>query len=228
MNDSTQIGCYEEVYKKLCTSLIEKGLALEELNNYENFKDLMSEEVFERIIKNKKNRQKKRCRTKKRFKEILLLKNSLKKDSVIVFGTLTLDNKHLNLKEDSYIREINKWLKHHFVYSILNKDYGKKNEREHYHFVGLTTEVLEELKTSENRPKKSKKGYILYELQNKDYKLGFEPTLCIIDFDKDDIEKTVSYLLKLNNHSNKITTRNRIRIVKSTLMRFIELRPLKE
>lgn len=224
MNDSTQISCYEEVYKKVCNGLVKNGLALEELNNYENFKDFMKEEVFERLMKNKKNRQQKRHRTKERFKEILILKNSLKKDSNIVFGTLTLDNKHLALKKDTYIREINKWLKKHFLYAILNKDFGTKNEREHYHFVGLSTEILEELKTSENRPKKSKKGYVLYELEKKDYKLGFEPTLCIVDLNKNDIDKTIAYLLKLNNHSNKTTARNRTRIIKSSLMRLIELR----
>lgn len=227
MNDNT-IVCYEEMYKARCKQLKEdRGLALEELNKYENFKDILSESVFKVIINRKSNRRNKRYRAKKRFKELYILKESLECESNIVFGTITLDNKHLSLKEDTYIREINKWLKEHFHYSILNKDYGKKNEREHYHFIGLTVEPLEELKTSENKPKKSKKGYILYELAYKNYKLGFEPTLCKIDLEVNDLDKTINYLLKLNNHSTKITSRNRVRIVKSPLMRLFELRPIK-
>lgn len=215
------------MYKAKCKKLKDNGLALEELNNYDNFKDLMGEEVFKVLINKKQNRKNKRYRTKNKFKEIYLLKSSLKKESNIVFGTITLNDYYLSLKENTYIREIHKWLKHHFHYSILNKDFGNKKGREHYHFIGLTTEPLEEMKTSENEPKKSKKGYIIYELVNKDYKMGFEPTLCKIDLQLNDFDKTINYLLKLNNHSTKITTKNRVRIIKSPLMRFIELRPYK-
>lgn len=228
LNNSTTIECYEEIYQSKCNQLRDIGLALEELNNYDNFKSLMSEETFKVLMNRKQNRKNKRNRTKKKFLELFLLKQALHKESKIVFGTITLDDKHLDLKEDTYMRDINKWLKEHFHYSILNKDYGKKNGREHYHFIGLTTEELEEVKTSENKPKKSKKGYVILELKKKNYKLGFEPTLCEIDFDISDSNKTINYLLKLNNHSSKITTRNRVRIVKSPLMRFIELRPNKE
>jgi predicted type IV restriction endonuclease len=53
--------------------------------------------------------------------------------------------------------------------------------------------------------------------------MGFEPTLCIIDLNKNDIQKTVNYLLKLNNHSNKITTKNRIRIVKNGQYKYLAM-----
>ena len=46
--------------------------------------------------------------------------------------------------------------------------------------------------------------------------MGFEPTLCLIDLEKADIQKTTNYLLKLNNHSNKKGTKSRIRVIKST------------
>jgi hypothetical protein len=45
--------------------------------------------------------------------------------------------------------------------------------------------------------------------------MGFEPTLCLVDLNINDIEKTIQYLLKLNNHSNKLSTKNRVRIIKS-------------
>ncbi|MBQ4209090.1 hypothetical protein II654_01515, partial [bacterium] len=44
----------------------------------------------------------------------------------------------------------------------------------------------------------------------------FEPTLCLVDISVNDINKTINYLLKLNNHSNKLSTRNRLRIITNT------------
>jgi len=199
-----------KLYKLVCKKLIDNGLALEELNNYDNFKDYFSENDFKNIIKTKQNRKNKRYRTKNKFIELyrisFIINNSNKK---IVFGTITLNDHYLSLKEDTYIRKIDFWLKKHFVYSILNKDFGSKTEREHYHFIGLTTEELE--------PKnvKSKTGYEVFELKVKDYEMGFEPTLCLIDLNLNDINKTIEYLLKLNNHSNKLSTKNRTRIIKN-------------
>jgi hypothetical protein len=133
-----------EVYQFLCKNLIDNGLTYDELENYTNFEDVFSKQEFECIIREKHNRRNKRYRTKSKFIELYriasLIENQNKK---IVFGTITLDNKNLNKKEDTYIRKINKWLKNHFIYSILNKDFGNKTEREHYHFIGLTIEDIE-------------------------------------------------------------------------------------
>ena len=94
---------------------------------------------------------------------------------------------------------------------MLNKDYGGKNEREHYHFIGITIEEIE------SKGKVSKKGYEIFELKNKNYTMGFEPTLCIINLQMNDTNKTINYLLKLNNHSSKTTTKNnRLRVIKSS------------
>ena len=207
-----------EMYQFRCRTLIDNGLAYEELENYANFKNVFSKYEFECIIREKHNRKNKRHRTKSKFIELYriasLIENQNKK---IVFGTITLDNKHLNQKEDTYIRKINKWLKNHFIYAILNKDFGSKTEREHYHFIGLTIEEIE------TKNSKSKKGYEIFELKNKDYEMGFEPTLCIIDLNENDIQKTVNYLLKLNNHSNKITTKNRVRIIKNKQYEYLAM-----
>lgn len=197
-----------KTYKFICKSLIDNGLALEELNNYDNFKDVFSESDFQMIMKTKQNRKNKRYRTKTKFLELYKISCCIP-NSKVVFGTITLNDHYLGLKENTYIRNIHEWLKRHFVYSILNKDFGTKTEREHYHFIGLTTEELE------SKNVKSKTGYIVHELVNKDYKMGFEPTLCLVDLNINDIEKTIQYLLKLNNHSNKISTKNRVRIIKS-------------
>lgn len=54
----------------------------------------------------------------------------------------------------------------------------------------------------------------MYELKNKNYDLGFEPTLEIIE-DLENDRKLSNYLVKLNFHSNKKSTRNRrIRVLK--------------
>lgn len=208
----------ESLYKVRCKELVNRGLALEELNNYDNFNDLFSENIFTRLIKNKQNRKNKRYRTKEKFLMLyriaMACKNNNKK---VVFGTITLDNHYLSLKENTYIRNIHSWLKEHFIYSILNKDFGSKTEREHYHFIGLTIEDLESKNT------KSKTGYEIFELVNKTYKMGFEPTLCLIDLNINDIEKTINYLLKLNNHSNKLSTRNRVRVIKNNKAELIML-----
>lgn len=205
------------IYQSHCKKLKSDGLANEELNDYNNFRDLFSKYEFEQILKEKKKRANKRCRTSQKFIEIFKLRQVLNSKCYIVFGTITLNDKNLNKKEDTYIRKIHKWLKDHFLYSILNKDYGSKTEREHYHFIGLTTEEIE------YTGKKSKKGYKIYELVNKNYTMGFEPTLCIIDLDKNDKKQTINYLLKLNNHSNKITTKNRVRIIKSNQYRCLSM-----
>ena len=102
----------------------------------------------------------------------------------------------------------------------MNKDFGSKTEREHYHAISLTTEPIEQLFHEDGRPKLSNKGLPLYELANKDFKQlvkmkseQFEPTLCLVDHSINDINQTINYLLKLNNHSNKLSTRNRLRVI---------------
>jgi len=186
-------------------------------------------------MRDKQNRSNKRYRTKEKFKELYNLKMNLEKETTVVFGTITLNNEILNQKENTYIKKIHKWLKQHFLVAILNKDYGSKTNREHYHFLGITAEEVEKKLNDNGKPKKSSKGYIIYELKKKDFKEiaktkeeQFEPTLCIVDFDKNDIDKTTKYLLKLNNHSNKFMTKSRVRVIKSPLMRLIKSYRIKD
>ena len=208
------------LYKERCRELLDNGLAHSELNQYENFKDILDEVVFKVFMRDKQNRKNKRYRTKEKFKELIIIYNNSKCHTKnLVFGTLTLNDETLSLQERTRVKKIDKWLKSHFLISIVNKDFGDKTGREHYHFLGITSQALETKFHENGKPIKSKKGYIIHELVQKDYKLGFEPDLCIIDFDKSDIDKTVNYLLKLNNHSNKILAKNRVRVIKSDLMK---------
>ena len=40
-----------KLYKLVCKKLIDNGLALEELNNYDNFKEFFTQSEFKTIIK---------------------------------------------------------------------------------------------------------------------------------------------------------------------------------
>ena len=57
----------------------------------------------------------------------------------------------------------------------------------------------------------------MYELTIKDYKMGFEPNLEIINLGQLEERKLSNYLVKINFHSNKKTTKNRrIRLIKKS------------
>ena len=203
-------------YKNICKTLKEQGMPNDELNKFENFKDFFTEKEFNEIMKAKHNRQAKRCRTKKKFWEVYKLYLGLRaKNGHLFFGTVTLNDKYLNKSEQTRIKIINKWLKSHFIYAIVNKDFGSKTEREHYHFIGLTQEEYIPVLDNNGKQRRSKSGILLWQLKKQDYEIGFEPDLCIIDLNENDIDKTINYLLKLNNHSNKVGTKGRIRIIKN-------------
>lgn len=204
-----------DLYKNRCTTLLKLGLSYDELNKYDNFSDILSEDDFKLEIRFKQNRKNKRNRTKRNLMEILRFYQVINGDKTLVFGTCTLNDKTLKLKPETIDKKLNFWLKEHFRWVIVNIDYGKKNERKHYHFIGITTEQLE------TTHQKSKTGFEIFELNNKTYEMGWEPSLLIVDFNKNDIDKTINYLLKLNNHSNKETTSNRTRVIKQDIIKFV-------
>ena len=204
-----------DLYKNRCTNLLKNGYSYEELNNFNNFADILSKEEFDNEQRLKQNRKNKRNRIKKALIELLRFYQLILDEKELVFGTCTLNENSLKIKEETLNKKLNKWIKNHFRWAILNVDYGKKNERKHFHFIGITTEKIE------NKNKKSKTGYDIYELLQKDYDLGFEPDLLKIDFNKNDINKTINYLLKLNNHTTKDSTTNRVRILKQDLVKFL-------
>lgn len=103
-----------EVYQIHCKSLKNDGLANEELNNYNNFKNIFSKYEFEKIIKEKKKRANKRCRTNTKFLELYKIRQQLNCKCYIVFGTITLNDYYLNLKENTYIRKYMRGLKNTF------------------------------------------------------------------------------------------------------------------
>ena len=212
MTEKEILAIYEKKYIKLSQI---PGKNFFWSYDYYNFKDVLSEEEFRTALKirNRKKQRRNRC-----FKKLEPILNEYIESFIengeyctLVFGTCTFNNDALKLKEETRTKYINKWLKEHFKIALVNIDYGLKNEREHHHFIGLTYETMLP------NGKKSKKGFPMYELTDKTYKMGFEPNLEIVNLGQLEERKLSNYLVKINFHSNKITTKNRrIRVIKKT------------
>lgn len=206
---------YYPIYKNRVELLLKLG-DYKILNEYEYFKDIIPKEEFKRIILDKQKRKNKRYRVDRKLLTMCRLINMFAIENIqarIVFGTLTLNDKVLSTKENTYIRKIHKYLKKHYQIAILNKDYGKTTEREHYHFIGLTIEPIIKI------DKRSKTGRQLYQLKKQDYELGFEPDIEIVNLEEK--KQTRNYLLKLNNHSTKDTTKSsRFRVIYNPICKF--------
>lgn len=216
-----------KIYKSRCTLLIkdneDTNFDYKVLSNYDNFSDLMSKEEFNDILRIKHNRCAKRNRTKSKIEDMLryFYFYSNNRKLYMVFGTGTIDNEYLWGRETrTRDKLLNIYLLNHYDVAIVNKDFGDKTEREHYHWIGLTTlKPIPKLDKDGNHMK-SKKGYPLYVLPTNDYKLGFNPTVEPIV--TTDLDKIRNYLLKLNNHSNKVNTQ-RLRHIKSIRYKYWDL-----
>lgn len=206
-----------EIYKAKCKEIIENLncqtiIDWSKTTDYKNFKDVLSKEDYAKALRIKNRKSGKRRRCFKKLEIILDMYENLYFNQGIycnlVFGTCTFDNKSMTWKEETRTKKINKWIKQHFVIALANIDYGEKTEREHHHFIGLTFEEIEPT------GKKSKTGFDLFELKEKNYNLGFEPNLEKIE-EIENERKISNYLVKINYHSNKKSALNRrIRVLK--------------
>lgn len=220
MNQSTM----EELYKKRCRALkdstykINKYLYYQTLNNYDNFRDILREEEFNQITRNKKNRSAKRYRANKKM---IPIKDAINLDDkrYSVFGTFTFKEEMFYKKngaattERTRTKKVNEEIKKLFDYAIANIDYGSKNEREHHHVSGilksgLELELIIDKKTGELIL--SKTGRPQYKILGYDEPLGFTG-FELIELNYEDLKykKVSNYLVKINNHSNKVTSKNR-------------------
>lgn len=86
----------------------------------------------------KQNQINKKYRLKKHIKEILN-----KSINNTFFITLTFNNKTLKkTNEQTRLRYIKEYLNNQTEYYILNKDYGNKNNREHYHALVISYSLI--------------------------------------------------------------------------------------
>lgn len=207
LKEETALDIYKKKYKEIYYNNLLNGLYVSPFwsNDYSYFKDVLSEEDFKKALrlKNRKSNRRKRCHKKlvpiiNQYEDWFFDKGV---NCYLVFGTCTFNDNALKLKEETRTKYVNKWIKSHFKIALVNIDYGRKNEREHHHFIGLTFENIEDTN------KRGRSGYSLYNLKNKDYKLGWEPDLELICIE--DNRKLSNYLVKLNFHSNKKSTKNR-------------------
>lgn len=221
-----QIRSLVDIYNKRAKSLKEKyNFIIEKdkkeyykmLQNYEYFKDIMSESDFKEVIRLKRNRSKRRSRANKKVRAVRLLDRPR-----LVFGTCTFNDEQFyknngkEIKERTRTKKVNEWVQRHFKYAVVNIDYGGENEREHHHFIGALKDNYGELVPCINpkgKQAKSKEGRLLWNLdkEHQDYNLGFECQLEKIEYDPQDynLRKVSNYLLKIKNHINKKSTHNR-------------------
>ena len=109
------------------------------------------------------------------------------KNYKLIFGTLTFSDSTLaRTSERTRTRYVTKYLSDHTYHYIANIDFGDKNNREHYHFIAMVKDKLE----------------------CKDWNYGLSKFQWIKMTSKD-IKSTKNYLLKLNNHSYKSSTRQK-------------------
>lgn len=177
-------------------------------NCYSNFEDIMTFEEYRKAKNFDIGRYRKRERCSTNIHKIIAIAKITK--AKLVFGTITLNDDFLKENYNTQKLRIQRYIKRSFFYSIKNADYGNKNNRLHYHFIGLTFEEL--IPTN----KKSHQGRKLYNIKNDKWKNGFLPVYEIIPYDSKDLKKISNYIVKLNNHSNKISTKkSRLSILKN-------------
>lgn len=187
------------IYKN--PQLIDKDYSIYAMfNDYSNFQDIMTPQEFRKAKNQDSARYHKRTRCQINYEKIRII--AILSKAKMVFGTITLNDEFLDLNYENQKKIIQRYIKKSFFYVIKNADYGSKNDRLHYHFIGLT---FEELIDTE---RKSHKGRKLYNIKNDKWKYGWLPCYEIIPYDCKDKIKIANYLVKLNNHSNKLSTKN--------------------
>lgn len=103
----------------------------------------------------------------------------------LIFGTLTFEDKVIeNTNKTTRRRYVQRYLSEHTIHYQANIDFGKKNEREHYHFIAMTKDNLD----------------------SKSWQYGIT-WFNNIKFSRKELKKVRNYLLKLNNHSYKESTK---------------------
>lgn len=210
------LDIYRVIKKSLKEKIKDRYDYYRAIDNYKYFKDAMQEEEFKGVIRFNKNRYYKRYRANKKIVPMIGLNNDK-----LVFVTMTFNDEQLKLKEETRTKKINSWLRDHFSYVVANIDYGGETEREHHHAIGylLKNEKIIPALKADGTQAKSNKGNLLFNLERQNYKemmnskeLIFEPDICKVEYDDEDIKhkRLSNYLVKrLNDHTNKVSTRNR-------------------
>ena len=183
-NHLIESGIYS-IFLKQKSKLFEMGV---ETYNKENYLDLYDMETIKECFKIfEANRKRKKYGLEQMIKWCFVINESEHyKNYKMIFGTLTFDNDTLeSTSKTTRRRYVGRFLASNCESYIANIDFGKTNNREHYHFVALCKNDIEK----------------------NSWKYGFD-SYREIKQDKDSLQKAKKYLLKLNNHSYKDTTKN--------------------
>lgn len=183
----------------------------EVFNNYRFYDDIISFTDFKKCKNIDSNRSKKRTRC---FRKYFIIETISKlTNATMVFGTITFNDKFLQESYETQKKRVQRYLKNYFFYVVKNIDFGAKNERKHYHYIGLTFDKLFP------NGKFSKKGRPMYNFKNDWWELheyGFAPNMEIIPYHLVDKKRLSNYMVKLNNHSNKQSVKkSRLSILKN-------------
>lgn len=177
-------GVYD-VFLQEKRTLYLKGLDSNNRNNYLNIFD--EDTIIDCFKIYNANRARKRYGLEELIKWCFAIeKSNHYKGYYIIFGTLTFSDRVLEkTSKETRRRYVTRFLAKYCESYIANIDYGKKNEREHYHFVALCKE----------------------EIKKDSWKYGFD-SYRKIESTKNELQKAKNYILKLNNHSYKSSTKN--------------------
>ena len=115
---------YDERAKELKSGFVNHGHTdyqyYIELKNYNNFKNVISEDDFNKVVKQKRNRKDRRRRANKKLRPLLDSNN------LVLFGTCTFDNSQFKKKNGEAIKErtrtkkVNEWIQRHFIPRLVN------------------------------------------------------------------------------------------------------------
>ena len=203
-NEIIVSGVYD-IFKARKKYLYEK---YKDLDSFKNYSDLMNEEQFDTCNKIYKNQLQRKYKIKERLNNWLYAIKEIPqyKDYIIVFGTLTFNDKLLKNKKETRRKYVERFLREQTEEYISNIDYGKINDREHYHFIALVKN-----------------------------KINCKEWRSIINIKKipikmEDRDRVKNYLMKLNNHTFKESTRNEKLLVDKNrkIEKWLKLRGNKE
>jgi len=156
--------------------------------DYENYTDEFTTEELDLCFKIDNSVKHRKWRSKNDIVKWIFAIDKIPsyKDYKILFGTLTFSEETLqNTSKETRRRYVARFLGENTIHYKANIDFGEKNGREHYHFICF------------NRNKINMNKWVY----------GTQHQVVEIPLTKKDIESVKSYLLKLNNHSYKDSTR---------------------